>query len=373
MVRGEIANVAGMDSNAIRGGGEPGHLPVLVREVTDLLRPALERFQDGWIVDGTLGLGGHAAALLAAFPHARLFGIDQDPEALALAGERLAADTDRVRIRRGRMSQLASLIRDEGIGMPAACLFDVGVSSLQIDRAERGFSFQQDGPLDMRMDPARDRTAADIVNGWDETDLADLFYWEGGETRARAIARAIVAGRRGAPFLRTGALADLVARTLGRAGQGKLHPATRTFQALRRAVNEEGEELRAGLAAAEHWLAHEGRLAVISFHSGEDREAKRFLAAGAREERWRILTRKPLEAGLEERHENPRARSARLRVAERRRDGTAETDETRTARADAAAPAVRVDSRGSRGPRLHSVLDFRSRARLLARSRRIRS
>ena len=164
-------------------------------------------------------------------------------------------------------------------------LFDLGVSSLQLDRKERGFSFQSDGPLDMRMDPSRDRTAADIVNGWDEGDLADLFYYEGGETRARARSRGPLAeGRRRAPYLRTGALAEAIASALGPVARAsKIHPATRVFQALRRAVNEEGEELIAGLAAAERLLAPGGTLVVVGFHSGEDREVKRFFAEGSRE------------------------------------------------------------------------------------------
>jgi 16S rRNA (cytosine1402-N4)-methyltransferase len=195
-------------------------------------------------------------------------------------------------------------------------LLDIGVSSMQLDQSNRGFSFQVDGPLDMRMDPTRDRTAADIVNHWDEGDLADLIYYEGGETAARKIARAIVQGRRRAPFLRSAALVDTIVQAIGGAG-GKLHPATRTFQALRRAVNEEGEELRSGLCAARHLLAAGGRLVVISFHSGEDREVKRFFADGARKGEWRILTHKPLEADLAERRANPRSRSARMRAAQR--------------------------------------------------------
>lgn len=314
MVRGGIAEAATM-RGALEAGG-PEHVPVLVREVVEHLRPALELRPEGPILDGTLGLAGHASALLEAFPRARLVGVDQDPEALALAAATLAPFGDRARVVRGRASELARLAAELGLEATAAVLLDLGVSSLQLDRAERGFSFQHDGPLDMRMDPTRERSAADIVNRWDEQDLADLLYHEGGETRARVIARAIVASRRQAPFLRTLGLAEVVARAVGRSG-GKIHPATRTFQALRRAVNEEGEELRAGLEAAEALLAEGGRIAVISFHSGEDREVKRFLAEGAREGRWKIVTKKPLEAGDAERRTNPRSRSARLRVAVR--------------------------------------------------------
>jgi 16S rRNA (cytosine1402-N4)-methyltransferase len=219
------------------------------------------------------------------------------------------------------MSELAHLMRDAGIGRPRAMLFDLGVSSLQLDRAERGFSFAADGPLDMRMDPERERTAADIVNAWDEADLADLFFYEGGETRSRAVARAIVESRRRAPFLRTAALADQIAGALGSRSPraGKVHPATRCFQALRRAVNEEGDELLAGLDAAEEWLEDGGRLVVISFHSGEDRSVKHFLGAGARRGRWKPVTKKPLAPSREEGARNRRARSARLRAGERLR------------------------------------------------------
>lgn len=311
----EIAN---MQSDEARENAKPLHVPVLGDEVSAVFRGLSAALTSGWIVDGTVGLGGHTARLLEALPDIRILAIDQDPAAAELARERLSPFGRRVRVRQGRISDLSRLIRKEQVEPVVGMLFDVGVSSMQLGSAERGFSFQFDGPLDMRMDPARDRTAADIVNHWDESDLADLFFYEGGETRARAIAHAIVEGRRRAPYLRTLALADTIARAMGRAGAGsKTHPATRTFQALRRAVNEEGEELLAALAAAEHWLSPGGRLAVISFHSGEDREVKRYLAQGAREGRWSLLSKKPIEAGTAERRANPRARSARLRAAER--------------------------------------------------------
>jgi 16S rRNA (cytosine1402-N4)-methyltransferase len=310
--------IARMESNEAREHAEPLHVPVLADAVVDAFRALPARLSSGWLIDGTVGLGGHSALLAAALPDVRVLAIDQDPAALAIAGERLSRFGDRVRLRQARISEISRVLRRESIAPIAGMLFDVGVSSLQIDDPRRGFSFQSDGPLDMRMDPTRDRTAADIVNHWDESDLADLFYYEGDETHARSIARAIVQGRRRAPFLRTLALAELIARAVGRAGSGaKIHPATRAFQALRRAVNEEGDELRAALATADHWLAAGGRLAVISFHSGEDREVKRFLARGAREGRFAIVTKKPIEAGASERRANPRSRSARLRIADR--------------------------------------------------------
>jgi 16S rRNA (cytosine1402-N4)-methyltransferase len=273
---------------------------------------------EGWIVDATLGAGGHSALIANAFPRVRILGLDQDPQILEHAARKLAPFERRVRIRRGRMSSLASIVDEEGAFRVVGVLFDLGASSLQLDSATRGFSFQSDGPLDMRMDPDRERTAADIVNKWDESDLADLFFYEGGESRSRKIARAIVESRRRAPFLRTGALADLIERVTGR-GDAKIHPATRVFQALRRAVNEEGEELLAGLAGAEQWLVDGGRLAVISFHSGEDGAVKRFLADGERDGRWELDSRKPIHAGHDEVRRNPRSRSASLRVATRRR------------------------------------------------------
>jgi len=223
-------------------------------------------------------------------------------------------------VRHARVSMLDRVLHEEGVTRVAAMLLDLGASSLQLDHAARGFSFAVDAPLDMRMDPDRARTAADIVNCWDEADLADLFLYEGGEPRARKVARAIVASRRRAPFLRTLALADLIEHTLGRGGsRAHLHPATRVFQALRRAVNEEGDELRSALALAEAWLVDGGRLAVISFHSGEDGAVKRCLAEGARAGRWRLVTRKPLRPGPSEVARNRRARSAVLRCAERTR------------------------------------------------------
>lgn len=303
------------------GSDRSVHEPVLAAEVVRYLGGERPGELDGWIVDATLGAGGHAARLLAALPKARLLGLDQDPEILPFARRALEPFEKRVRIRRARLSQLSSALDAVGATRVVGVLLDLGASSLQLDSAARGFSFQADGPLDMRMDPERERTAAEIVNGWDESDLADLFYYEGGESRSRKIARAIVESRRRAPFQRTLALADLIARAVG--GTGKLHPATRVFQALRRAVNEEGEELLAGLQAAEEWLVDGGRLAVISFHSGEDGEVKRFFAQGAEAGNWSVLTRKPVTAARDELARNRRSRSALLRVGARvRRPGS---------------------------------------------------
>ena len=310
-----------MRTRTTRGKGEgaegPRHVPVLAREVVALFADLADALRKGWIVDGTLGLGGHTALLLEALPDARVLGVDQDEDALVVARERLAGFGERVRFARGRMSELEAVVAREAIAPVAGFLFDVGVSSLQLDAAARGFSFQADGPLDMRMDRRRERSAADIVNRWDEADLADLFYYEGEEPKARVVARAIVAARRQAPFLRTLPLADLIERAIGRGGNPKIHPATRVFQALRRAVNEEGDELLEGLSAAEHRLAAGGRLVVISFHSLEDAEVKARLSEGAARGLWTLLTKKPVVPDRDEVRANPRSRSARMRAAER--------------------------------------------------------
>jgi 16S rRNA (cytosine1402-N4)-methyltransferase len=293
------------------------HTPVLVRAVVRAFEPVVRGASIRWIVDGTLGAGGHARALLEAFESVHVLGVDQDPDALAVAQADLGGFGSRVRVRRGRLSQLDAILAGECIDDAAGMLLDLGTCSMHLDRPERGFSFQADGPLDMRMDPSRDRCAADIVNSWDEDDLADLFYYEGGERASHRVARAVVQARTRAPFLRTLALADAIAHSLGGRAGKKTHPATRCFQALRRAVNEEGEELRAGLDVAERCLPLGARLAVITFHSGEDGCVKRFLAEGARAGRWRPVMRRPVEPERGELAANPRARSARLRVAER--------------------------------------------------------
>ena len=299
------------------GAGDPVHLPVLPFRVLELIL-APERFpRGGWIVDGTLGGGSHTSLILEAEPGVRVLGLDQDPEILEHAERRLAAFGERARLRRARLSQLPQLLEAEGIDRPIGMLIDLGVSSLQLDRAERGFSFQSDGVLDMRMDPSRERTAADIVNGWDESDLADLLYHEGGEKQARKIARAIVEARRRTPFQRTMPLADWIESTVGRSG--RLHPATRSFLAIRRAVNEESEELLSALSTAQACLADGGRLVAISFHSAEDAQVKRFLKEGKREGSWRPLTPRPLRPDAEEVRANRRSRSAVLRAAERLR------------------------------------------------------
>lgn len=313
---------------------QPVHVPVLAKEVLDVFagrgaqagqsqgagEPQAPEAVEGWIVDATVGAGGHTRRMLERMPGVSVLGFDQDPEILEVAARELESFGNRVHLERVRMSGIPGVLRNLELPAPIGWLADIGASSLQLDRPERGFSFLSDGPLDMRMDPTRERTASDIINGWDESDLADLFYHEGGESRSRQIARTICQDRRRAPFRRTGALAQCVARAVGpRASAGRLHPATRVFQALRRAVNEEGEELAAGLEAAEICLADGGILCLISFHSGEDGQVKRYLKTGARDGRWELITKKPLRPSRDEEQRNVRSRSARLRAAMRTR------------------------------------------------------
>ena len=321
-----------MDKRSPSGAGDSVHVSVLVEPTTRFLSaldtPGAESAaQSGsdpsairWVADVTLGVGGHSSALLSASNELRVLGLDQDPEILECARERLAPYGERALCVHARFSELAEVVEERGLPAPVGILADLGASSLQLDKAERGFSLMADGPLDMRMDPRRSRTAADIVNSWDEGDLSDLFFHEGGETRARRVARAIVDSRRRTPFLRTAGLAEVVSRALG-GREGRLHPATRVFQALRRAVNEEGEELTRLLEAAERILPAGGRLAVISFHSGEDGMIKRFLREGARDERWELESKKAVKPDKQEVRVNRRARSARLRLATRVRTG----------------------------------------------------
>ncbi|TMK94052.1 MAG: 16S rRNA (cytosine(1402)-N(4))-methyltransferase RsmH [Actinobacteria bacterium] len=261
------------------------------------------------VVDMTVGSGGHAAALLEAGV-SRLVGVDRDPEALALARERLSAFGDRVRL----VGALFSEVDEDVVGGSAdGVLFDLGVSSMQLDRPERGFGYRVDGPLDMRMGEgsgAAAPSAADLVNGLPERDLADLIFRFGEEPRSRRIAAAIVRRR---PIRTTDQLTGIIVSAVGKRPGGP-HPARRTFQALRIAVNRELEELTAALPPAAGLLGPGGRVVVISYHSLEDRIVKR---AFRDDDRLDVLTKKPLVASAAERARNPRARSAKLRAAER--------------------------------------------------------
>ena len=309
-------------------GGPARHIPVMLSEVLEALAP-----KDGEIVvDGTFGAGGYTKAILDA-ADCKVIAIDRDGEAVRL-GRRLAEDyPGRLVVAPGRYSQMEDIVEREGAGRVDGVTLDLGVSSMQLDQPERGFSFAKDGPLDMRMGQ-EGPTAADLVNTLAERELADIIYGFGEERRSRAIAKAIVARRAEAPILRTGELADVVVGVLGRKRDDTKHPATRTFQALRLYLNAELGELAEGLAAAERLLKAGGRLVVVTFHSLEDRIAKRFFAsrsaAGPKGSRhlpdaegpefapsFQLLNRRPLEPGRAEIRRNPRARSARLRAGER--------------------------------------------------------
>lgn len=288
------------------------HRPVLVPQVLDALRRALGDSPSGWFADATVGAGGHLAAVLAEFEGLAGVGFDWDPDSLAEARANLADLGDRVRLERSSFADLEAGLAAAGVERPSAVLADLGVCSLHFDRAERGFSVLKDGPLDMRMSPDAELTAADIVNAWPEERLADLFFHEGGERRSRRAAAAVVEARRRVPFRRTMALADTLERALGHGG--KTHAATRVFQALRRAVNDEGGQLDRGLAAALDVVAPGGAVVIITFHSGEDGAVKRAFADAARAGRVELLGSKPIGPDRAEAHANPRARSARLRA-----------------------------------------------------------
>jgi 16S rRNA (cytosine1402-N4)-methyltransferase len=291
------------------------HVPVLFQRAVDFLRVQA----GGTYLDCTLGMAGHAEGIVRLLgPEGHLIGFDRDPEALELAKVRLARVSNELGSRAPRLTLIGEAFSSVAEHVKPASLdgllADFGVSSLQFDEAHRGFSFQADGPLDMRMDTRRGPTAAQVVNEADERELADLIYEYGEERRSRRIARAIVRGR---PVTTTGELARIVASAAPAMKQERIHPATRTFQALRIHVNRELDEIRALLEAAPRLLKPFGRLAVICFHSLEDRIAKDSLREGAQKGIWEILTRKPVTAGEEETELNPRSRSAKLRAAER--------------------------------------------------------
>ena len=289
--------------------GALGHQPVLLAEVLELLdvKPG------GRYIDGTVGLGGHAAEVLRrSAPDGTLLGLDRDPQALARSKERLAEFGPRVELRHARYSEIPQLVEEAAAD---GLLLDIGVSSLQLDDAARGFSFRNEGPLDMRMNPEDPMTAADVVNRMRESELADLIYQLGEERASRRVARYIVEARRRKHIETTGELAAIVRRAVhGR--PGGIDPATRTFQALRIHVNRELEELSSSLPGLARRLRLGGRMAVIAFHSLEDREVKNAFRTLGREG-FRILTKKPVRPGDEESARNPRARSARLRAIER--------------------------------------------------------
>jgi 16S rRNA (cytosine1402-N4)-methyltransferase len=291
-------------------GSDAGHTSVLVAETLELLavRPG------GLWVDGTVGLGGHAAAILrATAPGGRLVGLDRDGETLERAREALREFEGRVRLEQADFREIPRWLAGAA---PDGILLDLGISSAQLDDPARGFSFQADGPLDMRIDRTSPTTADDLVNGMRESELADLIYEYGGEPASRRIARAIVRAREQEPIRSTTRLAELVRKAAPRSRRRGLHPATRTFQALRIRTNRELDGLGDAITEAALTLAPRGRMAVIAFHSLEDRAVKQsFRALAGRG--FRPLTKKPLRPGAEETRRNPRARSARLRAIAR--------------------------------------------------------
>ena len=318
------------------------HEPVLLQEVLDWLKPE----RGGLFIDCTVGLGGHTEAILTQAPQARVIGLDQDEEALAIAQNRLAKFEERAQLVHANFREVAEVAKRLGITESQGILADLGVSSLQLDKGERGFSFAADAPLDMRMDKSGGQTAADLIAGLTERELADLIFEYGEEHGARRIAKAIVKARGQQPITTTKQLADVVIRALHIKGYWRIHPATRTFQALRIAVNDELQALEEFIPAAISLLAKGGRLAIISFHSLEDRIVKRRFQSEAghcscearrqaakylpiaeldnlvcpecgAQRRITPLTRKPVRPTSEECARNPRARSALLRVGER--------------------------------------------------------
>lgn len=304
------------------------HTPVMLAEVVDALAPREGRLY----VDATFGAGGYTAAILDAAP-CRVVGIDRDADACHRAEALVERYGGRLTLVHGCFGDLRALAAERGIGAVDGIAFDLGVSSMQLDEAGRGFSFRFDGPLDMRMDPSRGLSAADAVNRLPQDELADLIHQLGDERFARRIAAAIVRAREAEPIRRTVRLAEIIRSVLPRAADG-IDPATRTFQALRISVNDELGELERGLAAAEALLVPGGRLVVVAFHSLEDRTVKAFLrrrsggephlsrhlpvtSAAPAAPSFRLITRRPLQPSAREVAANPRARSARLRAAER--------------------------------------------------------
>jgi 16S rRNA (cytosine1402-N4)-methyltransferase len=306
--------------------GPPEHVPVLLEET--IVGLALSPGADG--IDGTLGGAGHAAALLSeTAPDGRLLGLDADPEAIERSRTRLAAFGERVVLVHGNFRNMAAIAAAQGFGQVRAIVLDLGVSGYQLAGAGRGFSFQESGPLDMRLDPQTELTAAEIVNEWPMDRLADVIYRYGEEMQSRRVARAIVSAR---PVRTTSELAEVVSRSLAQRRHHRIHPATRVFQALRIAVNDELGAVEAVLPQIPDLLLPGGRFAVIAFHSLEDRLVKRFIQREVRDcicppdvpvcrcghkATLRAVTGRPISPSGAEISANPRSRSAKLRIAER--------------------------------------------------------
>jgi 16S rRNA (cytosine1402-N4)-methyltransferase len=311
------------------------HIPVMLERCVEVLGPALER-PGAVVLDATLGLGGHSEAFLRRFPGVRLIGLDRDPQALAAAGERLAPFGERATLVHAVYDEIPRVLADLGVPALDGTLFDLGVSSLQLDLRERGFAYSYDAPLDMRMDSSRGPTAADVVNTYPAAELARILRDYGEERFARRIADRIVAEREKEPFTTTARLSELVRDAIPAATRRTGgHPAKRTFQALRIAVNDELAVLERALPAAVAATALAGRIAVLSYHSLEDRLVKRVFASASEsaappglpvvpeqyQPKFRLLTRGAEPPSEAETAENPRAASAKLRAAERVREG----------------------------------------------------
>jgi len=290
-------------------GNEP-HVPVLLDEVLEWL----DVKPDGTYIDATLGAGGHSAVIAERLTSGKLISLDQDAQALALAAERLKRFGTTVRLVESSFSRIAEVVHELGIPGVDGVLADLGVSSMQLDQAARGFSFREAGPLDMRMNSGDELTAEEIVNRWSEKEIADTLYREAEEHDSRRIARAIVKAR---PIRDTAHLATVVAGARKQWGRQRLHPATKTFLALRIAVNRELEALGQFLSRTPATLISGGRLVVLSYHSGEDRLVKRAFQEGERAGTLRVLTRHVIQPKDGEISANPRSRSAKLRCAER--------------------------------------------------------
>jgi 16S rRNA (cytosine1402-N4)-methyltransferase len=286
------------------------HTPVLLEEVLEWLRIGPE----GTYVDATVGTGGHAIEIARRLTTGRLIGIDRDPRALEIARERLRPYEQRVVLVHAEFSAIGEVVGNLDLPPLAGIIADLGISSLQVESLERGFSFRWAGPLDMRMNPDTPLTAADIVNYWPEKQLADLLYQKAEERNSRRIARAIVRAR---PIRDTEHLATTVAGVCKTRGRQKLHPATKTFLALRTAVNREEEELEQFLSRTPATITSRGRLVVLSYHSIEDRLVKHAFQLLARQGRLEVLTKRVIQPSDEEIKRNPRARSAKMRVAQK--------------------------------------------------------
>jgi 16S rRNA (cytosine1402-N4)-methyltransferase len=293
-----------------RAGSNPPHTPVMLREVLEWLRVK----PDGTYIDATLGAGGHTEAIAQKLTSGTLLGLDRDAQALAMARERLKIFGTMVTVVEAPFSRIAEVARELGIPPADGVLADLGVSSMQLDQAQRGFSFREAGPLDMRMNAADELTAEEIVNRWPERELADLLYREADEHDSRRIARAIVRAR---PIRDTAHLATTVAGVRRQWGRQRLHPATKTFLALRIAVNRELEELGQFLSRTPAAMNAGGRWVVVSYHSREDRLVKRAFHEGERAGTFRVLTKHVIQPSREEMARNPRSRSAKLRCAQR--------------------------------------------------------